>query len=131
MLSNRIKQFREYNKLSCEILAKLLNITENDYINFENGTTSPSYPQIERLAFFYNVTVKEFYGNTPRLTLNSQQERPIIDDDDEVDQTILKLSDLSWDEIQVLLYYRSSENKEDILKQVLKETNNNKNNTED
>ena len=125
MLSNRIKQFREYNKISCEILAKLLGITENDYINFENGTTSPTYPQIERLAFFYNITVDEFYGFTPRLTLNSQQERPVIDDD-EVDESILKLSDLSWDEIQVLLHYRNSENKEEVIKNIINETDKNK-----
>ena len=125
MLSNRIKQFREYNKISCEILAKLLGITENDYINFEKGTTSPSILQIERLAFFYNVTVDEFYGFTPRLTLNSQQERPVIDDD-EVDESILKLSDLSWDEIQVLLHYRNSDNKEEIIKNIINETDKNK-----
>ncbi len=130
MLSNRIKQFREYNKISCEILAKLLGITENDYINFENGTTSPTILQIERLAFFYNITVDEFYGFTPRLTLNSQQERPKLDDD-KVDENILKLSDLSWDEIQVLLYYRGSDCKEDIIKQILGEKNNDKDNTDD
>ncbi len=125
MLSNRIKQFREYNKISYEILAKLLGITENDYINFENGTSSPSIHQIERLAFFYNVTVDEFYGFTPRLTLNSQQERPVINDD-EVDESILKLSDLSWDEIQVLLHYRNAENKEEIIKNIINETDKDK-----
>lgn len=120
MLSNRLKQFREYNKISCEILAKLLGITETDYINFENDTTSPSILQIERLAFFYNVTVDEFYGFTPRLTLNSQPERPETDDDI-VDESILKLSQLSWDEIQVLLHYRNSDNKEEVIKNIINE----------
>ena len=118
MLGNRLKQFREYNKTSCEILAKLLGITEDDYINFENDTTSPTYLQIERLAFFYNVTVDEFYGFTPRLTLNSQPERPETDDDI-IDESILKLSQLSWDEIQVLLHYRNSDNKEEIIKNII------------
>ena len=118
MLGNRLKQFREYNKISCEILAKLLGITETDYINFENDTTSPTYLQIERLAFFYNVTVDEFYGFTPRLTLNSQPERPETDDDI-IDESILKLSQLSWDEIQVLLHYRNSDNKEEIIKNII------------
>ena len=118
MLGNRLKQFREYNKISCEILAKLLGITEADYINFENDTTSPTYLQIERLAFFYNVTVDEFYGFTPRLTLNSQPERPETDDDI-IDESILKLSQLSWDEIQVLLHYRNSDNKEEIIKNII------------
>ncbi len=120
MLGNRLKQFREYNKISCEILAKLLGITETDYINFENDTTSPSILQIERLAFFYNVTVDEFYGFTPRLTLNSQPERPETDDDI-VDESILKLSQLSWDEIQVLLHYRNSDNKEEIIRNIINE----------
>ena len=118
MLGNRLKQFREYNKISCEILAKLLGITETDYINFENDTTSPTYLQIERLAFFYNVTVDEFYGFTPRLTLNSQLERPETNDDI-IDESILKLSQLSWDEIQVLLHYRNSDNKEEIIKNII------------
>lgn len=118
MLGNRLKQFREYNKISCEILAKLLGITEADYINFENDTTSPTYLQIERLAFFYNITVDEFYGFTPRLTLNSQPERPETDDDI-IDESILKLSQLSWDEIQVLLHYRNSDNKEEIIKNII------------
>lgn len=118
MLGNRLKQFREYNKISREILAKLLGITEADYINFENDTTSPTYLQIERLAFFYNVTVDEFYGFTPRLTLNSQPERPETDDDI-IDESILKLSQLSWDEIQVLLHYRNSDNKEEIIKNII------------
>ena len=120
MLGNRLKQFREYNKISCEILAKLLGITETDYINFENDTTSPSILQIERLAFFYNVTVDEFYGFTPRLTLNSQPERPETDDDI-VDESILKLSQLSWDEIQVLLHYRNSDNKEEVINNIINE----------
>lgn len=119
MLGNRLKQFREYNKISCEILAKLLGIPETDYINFENGTTSPSILQIERLAFFYNITVDEFYGFTPRLTLNSQQERLETDDNDKVDESILKLSQLSWDEIQVLLHYRNSDNKEEIIQNII------------
>lgn len=119
MLGNRLKQFREYNKISCEILAKLLGITEADYISFENDTSSPTILQIERLAFFYNITVDEFYGFTPRLTLNSQQERPETDDNDKVDESILKLSQLSWDEIQVLLHYRNSDNKEEIIKNII------------
>ena len=118
MLSNRIKQFREYNKISSEITAKLLGVTEADYLNFENGISTPDIFQIERLAFFYNVTVDEFYGFTPRLTLNATQEKA-TDDNDDVAETILRLSDLSWDEIQVLLHYRNSENKEEIIKNII------------
>ena len=118
MLSNRIKQFREYNKISSEITAKLLGITEADYLDFENGATTPNIMQIERLAFFYNVTVDEFYGFTPRLTLNAEKATAISDDDD-VGEAVLKLSDLSWDEIQVLLHYRNSENKEEIIKNII------------
>ncbi|MBO5432619.1 MAG: hypothetical protein J6A43_01020, partial [Clostridia bacterium] len=57
---------------------------------------------------------------TPRLTLNSQPERPETDDDI-VDESILKLSQLSWDEIQVLLHYRNSDNKEEVIKNIINE----------
>lgn len=117
MLNERIKQFREYNNISCEILAKLLGVTAEDYLSFESGTTIPSILQIERLAFFYNITVEEFYGFTPRLTLNTNQEK--LESDDPVSEITLKLSELSWDEVQLLLHYRASENKEEIIKNIL------------
>jgi hypothetical protein len=43
------------------------------------------------------------------------------DPNDEVDERILKMSNLSWDESQLILYYRNLENKEDLIKQVLNE----------
>ena len=37
MLCNRMKQFREYNKLDCKLVAEVLGISENEYKDFENN----------------------------------------------------------------------------------------------
>ena len=118
MICNRMKQFREYNGLDIEMLAQVLEISLDKYIAFEEGKEIPTVDLIEKMAICYKVTVDEFYGYTPRLAVyNSSMQDP----NDEVDERILKMSNLSWDESQLILYYRNLENKEDLIKQVLNE----------
>lgn len=119
MLCNRIKQFREYNNLTPSVLADVLGIDVTEYESFETGRTVPTIDIIMKLAECYKVTIDEFYGYTPRLTLNTNEFDDF--DDDAVDEKTLKMSDLSWDEIQLILYYRNSTNKEDVISAVISE----------
>ena len=118
MLCNRMKQFREYNKLDCKLVAEVLGISENEYKDFENNKASPTIDIITTLAKFYKVTVDEFYGYTPRLSLQCQENEIQFDD---VSENILKMSDLSWDEAQIILYYRAhkNDNDDEIIKKIL------------
>lgn len=118
MLCNRMKQFREYNKLDCNLVAKVLGISEKEYKDFENNKALPTIDIITTLSKFYKVTVDEFYGYTPRLSLHSQENEIQFDD---VSENILKMSDLSWDEAQIILYYRAHKNDDDdeIIKKIL------------
>lgn len=117
MLCNRLKQFREYNKLDCKLLAEVLGITESEYKDFESNKTIPTIDIITNLATFYKVTVDEFYGYTPRLSLHSDEKEFQFDD---VNERTLKMSDLSWDEAKIILYYRAHKNEDDeIIKKIL------------
>ena len=118
MLCNRLKQFREYNKLDCALVAEVLGISEAHYKDFENNKTSPTIDIINALASFYKVTIDEFYGYTPRLSLHSKESEPHFDD---VSESVLKMSDLSWDEARLILYYRAHKdaNKDEIIKKIL------------
>ncbi len=117
MLCNRLKQFREYNNLDCKLLAEVLGIEESEYRNFENNTATPTIDIITALASFYKVTVDEFYGYTPRLSLHSEDKEIQFDD---VSENILKMSDLSWDEARLILYYRAHKDEDDeIIKKIL------------
>ncbi len=118
MLCNRMKQFREYNNLDCKLIAEVLGITENEYKDFESNKTTPTIDIITNLAKFYKVTVDEFYGYTPRLTLHSKENELLFDD---VSENLLKMSDLSWEEAQIILYYRAHKDDEDdeIIKKIL------------
>lgn len=120
MLCNRIKQFREYNNLDSKLLAKMLGISEKEYKAFESGKENPDIDIITRLATYYKVTIEEFYGYTPRLQLHSKEAEFDLGDDDDVGERILKMSDLSWDEAQLILYYRAHKDENDeIIKKIL------------
>ena len=122
MLCNRIKQFREYNKLTAEQVADVIGTDVNTYNDFEKGKAIPTIDVIEALAKSYKVTIDEFYGYTPRLTLHNNN----IDVSGDIPESILKMSDLSWDEAQLILYYRQLEDKEKMLKSFIENDNGNK-----
>lgn len=118
MLCHRMKQFREYNNLDCKLIAETLGITEKEYKDFESNKTIPTIDIITNLAKLYKVTVDEFYGYTPRLSLHSKENELLFDD---VSENLLKMSDLSWEEAQLILYYRAHKDDDDdeIIKKIL------------
>ncbi len=118
MLCNRIRQFREYNELEPFFLAEVLGISVEEYNDFESGKEVPTIDIVHALARCYKVTVDEFYGYSPRLMLHNK-DMFLDDDDDIVDNNLLKMSDLSWDEAKLILYYRNLEDKDELLKTIL------------
>ncbi len=120
MLCNRIRQFREYNKLDATQLAEILEIHVDLYNDYESGRAVPPIHIIENLARCYKVTIDEFYGYTPRLTLHSKDDEKFFDED--VDQVVLKMSDLSWDEARLILIYRNATDKDRIIKMMSDES---------
>ncbi len=125
MLFNRIKQFREYNDLEPFYLADILGISIEEYNDYETGKIVPTIDTIHALARCYRVTVDEFYGYSPRLMLHNKSNDFSEYEEDSVDEGILKMSDLSWDEKKLILQYRNANNKDNILKLVLEQKENN------
>ena len=121
MLCNRIKQFRTYNKLETEDLAKALNIEHSEYLKIESGEVIPNIEIITSLASIYKVTVNEFYGNEPRLTLHNENAPFNSATPDEFN--VLKFAELSIDEKELILAYRTSKNKERFFKATEDEEN--------
>lgn len=117
LLCNRIQQFREYNKLEPTQLAEILNIDVELYNDYESGKAVPPIDIITKLAKSYKVTVDEFYGYTPRLTLHAKDDDFF---DEPLDERILKMSDLSWDEAQLILHYRNLDDKDELISQIIK-----------
>ncbi|MBO5064663.1 MAG: helix-turn-helix transcriptional regulator [Clostridia bacterium] len=124
MLCNRIKQFREYNKLKESTLADYLGISVDTYCDYESGRRQPDIDTVTKLAQCYKVTVDEFYGYIPRLALHSDED--ILSEDDEVKPETLKMSDLSWDEVQLILYYRTAAPDDELIKKIIQRNEENK-----
>ena len=115
MLSDRIVQFRKYNNISPETIAKLINIDLDDYLKIESGAITPDIALISELAKMYKVTINEFYGHTPRLALYNKTSS---DEDEKFKNALdaLKFSELSVDEKELILTYRKNQNKEKFFK---------------
>ena len=127
MLCNRMKQFREYNGLDIKAIAEVLGISEQLYKDFEAGRAVPTFDIIEKMAICYKVSVDEFYGNTPRVSL---YDKSYDLEDSTIDESLLKMSNLSWEEAQLVLYYRTSNNKETLMADILKKLHEDKSDTD-
>ncbi len=95
-----------------------LGIACEAYASFERGEQLPDIDIVTKLSNFYGVTVDEFYGFSPRIFLHSPDGDEFAED--AVDENTLKLSDLSWEEAQLIYYYRNYEgDKEEIIKKII------------
>ena len=107
--------------MDCKLLAEILGITEEEYKDLEANKTKPTIDMIQTLSLLYRVTVDEFYGNTPRLSLHSEENDIIFDD---IEEDTLKLADLSWEEALLILRYRTKDGneKEKIMQSLLEKS---------
>jgi len=118
MLCNRIKQFRTYNNVETESLAKILKIEHSEYLKYESGEIVPDIDIIASLSKIYKVTINEFYGHEKRLAALQNEDSPYKTPEE---YEALKFAELSIDEKEIVLAYRNSENKERILDFLLNE----------
>ena len=72
----RLFELRNEKGLSQRDIAKIFNISQGTYNNWENSKTEPSIDQLISLANFFNVTVDYLIGNDNSnsfLTLSKDQ----------------------------------------------------------
>ncbi len=119
MLSNRIKQFRTYYNIEPESIAKTLNIDLDEYLKYESSEVLPNINILTKLASIYKVTLNELYGHNPMLQLYNEQNYKDKTKEDEYEA--LKFAELSIDEKELILAYRTIDNKERIFKLITEE----------
>lgn len=54
--------------------AKVLGISQQAFLAYEQGEEAPSLPEIETLAYFFNIPVSHFYGSTA-ISANGSQDK--------------------------------------------------------
>ena len=71
-----LQDARHYAARSTQETADLLGISETDYLEFEEGNASPTLPQLEILAYFFNVPIQHLlYGDTLAVERNEDEIR--------------------------------------------------------
>lgn len=72
-----LRDAREASGHSPEEVADLLGISIDEYLRFESGEHTPTLPQLEIIAYYFNIPIKHFWGvNT---IAESQRDRHIKD----------------------------------------------------
>lgn len=79
---NRLLELRTEANLSQRAIAKLLNISQGTYNNWENSNTQPSIEQLVQLSHFFKVSIDYIVCNTDdygfidtKDNLNDEQKR--------------------------------------------------------
>lgn len=62
IVGNNIKQARKYKGFTQTQVAKLLNMTQQQYSRFENGVFELNYNQIIQICKILNTTPNELFG---------------------------------------------------------------------
>ena len=70
-----IKDARIHSGKSIEQCAEAIGVSSSDFIAFESGDRAPSLPEVELLAYYLEVPVDHFWGNTA-LSESTTTENP-------------------------------------------------------
>ena len=62
IIGNNIKQVRKYKGLTQSAMAKLLNMTQQQYSRFENGVFELNYSQIIKICKLLDTTPNELFN---------------------------------------------------------------------
>lgn len=62
---NRIAELRKAHGFSQSRLAKMMGVAQNTISNWEQGTRTPDYVSLKKLAYYLDCTVDYLMGNTP------------------------------------------------------------------
>ncbi len=90
---NRIKEIREYRKLTIEKAAELCNCSDSTWKQYERGEQLPSVSKLKNICLVLKVKPEYIYGSE----LDELQK-----DLSEIEQLKLKIEQLSPDDIAVV-----------------------------
>ena len=69
----KIKELREELYLTQVQLAEKLNTSQRNVSNWENGSTEPDCATIVKIADFFEVSLDELFGRTPRVNISAAE----------------------------------------------------------
>ena len=74
VIGSMLRQARMSQDISLEDCAKSINIDPDKLDDFETGSSSPSLPELEGLAYYLDIPLEHFWNNRP-LELDTQQKK--------------------------------------------------------
>ena len=81
MVKDILKALRKGKNLNQTEVAKYLNLSQQAYANYENGTTEPNLKSLIKLSKLYGVTTDYLLGLTSKPTTNDILTMPSNEED--------------------------------------------------
>ena len=75
-----LKNAREIRKRTIQECATVIGVNDQQFMEFESGTSSPSLPQLEVLAFYLDLPIQHFFNSI------LEKDAPVFDDAMELNQ---------------------------------------------
>ena len=77
-IANNLKHYRKSKKLTQFQLAEKLNYSDKSISKWERGEAIPDVLILMKLADFYNITINDFLGESPRKSIEKIKKKHLI-----------------------------------------------------
>lgn len=77
-IAENLKYYRKSKKITQYQLAEKLNYSDKSISKWERGESIPDVLILAKLAEFYNITINDFLGKSPRKSVEKIQKKHVI-----------------------------------------------------
>ena len=103
MLGNKIKLYRELNKMTQNEIADILEVSTATISKYESGTLEPNIESLKRLAETFNITVDELIKDEEKFDVSKINVLDILKEQKE-----MKLKGNLYHNTQVIFAYNTN-----------------------
>lgn len=121
-MNEMYRLYRLYCQFSIEDVARVTKIKKNRLTEIETGKAEPTEVELEKLAALYNISpdrMKLGFNDNFTTIIKQPADASFYNSDSERDFVIMSITSLTEDEKNLIMMYRTSDNKDKKYKQII------------
>lgn len=121
-MNEMYRLYRLYCQFSVEDVARVTKIRKNRLTEIETGKAEPTEVELEKLAALYNISLDRMklgFNDNFTTIIKQPADYSFYNSDSERDFVIMSITSLTEDEKNLIMMYRTSDNKDKKYKQII------------
>lgn len=121
-MNEMYRLYRLYCQFSVEDVARVTKIRKNRLTEIETGKAEPTEVELEKLAALYNISLDRMklgFNDNFTTIIKQPADASFYNSDSERDFVIMSITSLTEDEKNLIMMYRTSDNKDKKYKQII------------